>query len=215
MFRRSSGLTAGRAIPFALLLALACSDGSGPGDWGNSTTGTIGGTVSAAGAGVSGATIALAGGATGERTTTGSGAYQFADLAPGAYTVTITLPEGFSLAQGEPAAKAATVTAGQTATVDWSAVADDNGGVTVVTAAGTSFTPQNVTIAVGETVRWVVNNGTHTVTPDNPGQTGAWTGTGQLSGGQQFEHTFTTAGTFDYHCIPHQSLGMTGTVTVQ
>ena len=26
--------------------------------------------------------------------------------------------------------------------------------------------------------------------------------------------TFSTAGTYDYHCIPHESLGMTGTITV-
>jgi plastocyanin len=177
------------------------------------TTGAIAGAVTSAGSGVPGAAIALSGAGTGNTTTSATGAYSFTGLAPGAYTVTVTLPSGFVLAGGENAAKPATVAAGATATVNWSATG--TGDVTIVTLSGTSFTPGNVTISVGEKVRWVVSNGAHTVTPDTPGQPGAWTGTGQLTTGDTFEHTFNTAGDFDYHCIPHQSLGMTGTITVQ
>ena len=214
MTRRFPDPAVRRASLLVLLLGLACSDDrSGPDD--DPTTGAIAGAVTSAGTGVGGADIALTGAATGNQTTAANGTYVFEDLAPGSYTVTLTLPAGFVLAQGEAAAKAATVVAGQTATVNWSAAAENGTDVTVVTASGTSFTPANVTIPVGGTVRWVVNNGSHTVTPDNPGQAGAWTGTGLLNAGAQFEHTFTAAGEFDYHCIPHQSLGMTGTVTVQ
>ena len=180
----------------------------------NGGFGTITGTVSAGAQGVPGATITLAGAATGTTTTDAAGDYAFANLAPGDYTVAVELPSGFSLGQGEPATKPATVVAGETATVDWTAV-QQGGDVTVITLTGTSFSPSTVTVPVGRTVRWVVNNGAHTVTPDNPNQPGVWTGSGTLSPGQQFEHTFTTAGEFDYHCIPHQSLGMTGTITVQ
>jgi plastocyanin len=178
------------------------------------TTGTIEGSVTAGDQGVGDATITLAGTSSGSATTSAAGTYAFPNLQPGDYTVAVTLPSGFSLDEGETAAKAATVTAGETETVSWSAV-QEGGAPTVVTLSGTSFSPSNVTIAVGETVRWVVGNGSHTVTPDNPGQPGVWSGTGLLGAGQQFEFTFTTAGEYDYHCIPHESLGMTGTITVQ
>lgn len=211
MFRTTRVSTA-RHLAVLGALALACSDGSGPDAGG--TTGAIVGTVSSSGTGVPGAGVALTGAGTANTTTSGTGTYSFNNLAPGSYTATITLPAGFTLAGGETAAKQATVSAGATATINWSATGGPD-NVTTVTLSGTSFTPGNVTIAVGETVRWVVSNGSHTVTPDNPGQAGVWTGTGQLGAGDQFEHTFTTAGTYDYHCIPHQSLGMAGTITVQ
>lgn len=211
MFHISRVMTA-RHIAVLGALALACSDGSGPDAGG--TTGAIVGTVSSSGTGVPGAGVALSGAGSGNTTTSATGTYSFNNLVPGTYTVTLTLPAGFALAGGEPAAKQATVAAGATATVNWSATGSGD-DVTTVTLSGTSFTPGNVTISVGETVRWVVSSGSHTVTPDTPGQTGVWAGTGQLGTGDTFEHTFTTAGDFDYHCIPHQSLGMTGTITVQ
>ena len=34
-------------------------------------------------------------------------------------------------------------------------------------------------------------------------------------GGGTYEYTFDTEGTFDYFCIPHESAGMTGTVSVK
>lgn len=37
---------------------------------------------------------------------------------------------------------------------------------------------------------------------------------GPFAVGQSAMFTFATAGTFGYHCIPHQSMGMTGTVQV-
>lgn len=216
MHRPPRDIRTGLAVALgALVLALACSDSSGP-DGNGPTTGAIGGTVSTSSGGVAGAGLALGGAGTGNATTGGSGTYLFDDLAPGSYTVTITLPSGTTLAQGEAGTKPATVTAGQTATVNFSAVSEGGGGdLTVVALSGTSFSPENVTIQVGDRVRWVVNDGVHTVTPDNPGQAGAWTGTGLMSGGEQFEHTFTTAGVYNYHCVPHESLGMTGTITVQ
>ena len=72
------------------------------------------------------------------------------------------------------------------------------------------------TIHVGDTVRWVWVGGSHSTTsgscqggchPD-----GLWdSGTGS---GMTFSRTFTQAGTFAYHCIPHGS-SMTGVVQVQ
>ncbi len=37
---------------------------------------------------------------------------------------------------------------------------------------------------------------------------------GSLTAPAGFDHTFSTAGTFGYHCIYHQSAGMVGTVVV-
>src|SRR5262245_32010135 len=39
-------------------------------------------------------------------------------------------------------------------------------------------------------------------------------GLGPFAVGQSATLTFTNAGSFGYHCIPHQSMGMTGTVQV-
>jgi plastocyanin len=73
-----------------------------------------------------------------------------------------------------------------------------------------AFSPPTVTINVGDSVIWTQRDTTgHTVTSDN----GAFVGSGTLSLGRKYTNTFNTAGSFDYHCIPHSF--MTGTVTVQ
>jgi plastocyanin len=92
------------------------------------------------------------------------------------------------------------------------------GGASVVTIHLTSanrFSPGDVTITPGTTVRWVADTGGHTVTPDNAAQAGVWASAALNAAGATFQHTFTTVGDFNYHCIPHQSLGMTGTVHVR
>ncbi len=74
------------------------------------------------------------------------------------------------------------------------------------------FTPNNLTIATGDTVIWTNEGGFHNVasddsawTPDAPSSTVGWT----------FTLTFENPGTFGYHCQPHQASGMTGTITVE
>ncbi|MCC7366181.1 MAG: CHRD domain-containing protein [Dehalococcoidia bacterium] len=71
-----------------------------------------------------------------------------------------------------------------------------------------SFQPSNVTVNVGDEVTWT-NNGAvaHTVTA-----AGGQFDSGTLSAGASFAHTFTAAGTFNYHCDFHPS--MVGVVTV-
>jgi plastocyanin len=46
------------------------------------------------------------------------------------------------------------------------------------------------------------------------GTTGTTFNLGPFALGQSVEFIFPDAGTFGYHCIPHQGSGMTGTVTV-
>jgi plastocyanin/FtsP/CotA-like multicopper oxidase with cupredoxin domain len=80
---------------------------------------------------------------------------------------------------------------------------------------GFEFSPKSIMINVGGTVRWKWDNATdHSVTSD----TGIWD-SGVESGGPpfpEFSHTFTTAGTFPYHCVVHGApgAGMSGTVMV-
>jgi plastocyanin len=72
-----------------------------------------------------------------------------------------------------------------------------------------AFTSNNISVTKGTTVKWTNNDGvTHTVTADD----GSFD-SGSLTNGASFSHTFSTAGTYTYHCSIHTT--MTGTVTVQ
>ncbi|MEO8541052.1 MAG: plastocyanin/azurin family copper-binding protein [bacterium] len=79
-----------------------------------------------------------------------------------------------------------------------------------VSIANFSFTPSTVSVNVGETVTWTNNQDgvTHTVSSDSAGVFDS----GNLASGSSFQKTFTTAGTFTYHCNIHST--MTGTVIV-
>jgi len=73
----------------------------------------------------------------------------------------------------------------------------------------TAYAPSPLNIAVGDAVLWINNDlTTHTATADG----GAWN-SGPMAPGRMFSQTFTTAGTFPYHCAIHP--GMMGTITVQ
>lgn len=111
------------------------------------------------------------------------------------------------------------------------------GGVTVDMTDDLAFDPETVTVSVGDTVTWEnVGSVGHSVTayedeiPEDaeyfasgdfdseqaardayvPGDTDA----GDVPGGESWAHTFETAGTYEYFCIPHESI-MVGTVEVQ
>lgn len=82
---------------------------------------------------------------------------------------------------------------------------------TDVTISGFAFNPPSVTVHVGDTVTWTQHDSIqHTVTSDG---SPTLLNSGLLSLNQKFVHTFSTAGTFPYHCIPHASF-MKGTVIV-
>jgi plastocyanin len=80
-----------------------------------------------------------------------------------------------------------------------------------VTVQNFSFSPQSLTITVGDIVRWTNISGTHNVKADDnsftsgPAAPATW----------EYIHTFTTAGNNPYYCEPHQGMGMTGTIIVQ
>ena len=72
-----------------------------------------------------------------------------------------------------------------------------------------TYTPETVTIQPGDTVVWTNAGGFHTVTGDGGDP---FCGSGAVPA--TCSVTFTNAGTFPYHCVFHQSLGMVGTVIV-
>jgi len=78
------------------------------------------------------------------------------------------------------------------------------------------FSPKNAEIVVGDTIRWVALTGDHSVT-SGTGSSDANVGNlfdQNLPQGATFTHVFNSVGVFDYFCRPHESFGMTGTVTV-
>jgi len=84
-----------------------------------------------------------------------------------------------------------------------------------VSMVDSAFQPQDLTIKVGDIVRWT-NNGAHTHTSTsgtNGTPDGKWN-SGDVTPGNTYEFTFDTAGTYPYFCHYHWSLGMTGTITV-
>ena len=79
-----------------------------------------------------------------------------------------------------------------------------------VQITGFTFTPNNITVKVGDTVTWENMDSTaHTVTSSLAN--GPKSGT--LQKGQSYSFKFTQAGTYNYACKFHPS--MVGSVTVQ
>lgn len=80
-----------------------------------------------------------------------------------------------------------------------------------VTVQNFSFSPQIVTITVGDIVRWTNVSGTHNVKAED----NSFTSGPAAPSPWEYSHTFTVAGSNPYYCEPHQGMGMTGTVIVQ
>jgi plastocyanin len=81
----------------------------------------------------------------------------------------------------------------------------------VVVMSDYKFVPKTLTVSVGTTVTWVNHDmARHTVTRhalDEPFDSG-------LLGNQEvFSHTFRSAGSYGYFCVPHS--GMQGTIVVR
>ena len=85
-----------------------------------------------------------------------------------------------------------------------------------IDGSGMTWSPDVLTINVGDTVTWTNSSGTHNVNgttatfSSNPESFGNSIGTGWT-----YEHIFTIAGTYDFQCDVHVGSGMTGTITVQ
>ena len=87
--------------------------------------------------------------------------------------------------------------------------ADETPQSNAVDITGFAFSPETLTISIGDTVTWTnKESATHTATAD-----GGEFDSGNLGNGDTFSHTFTTAGTYTYYCKIHTS--MTATITVE
>jgi plastocyanin len=72
-----------------------------------------------------------------------------------------------------------------------------------------AFSQATITVTAGTKVTWTNNdNMTHTVTADDDSFD-----SGNIGAGSSYSRTFSTAGTYPYHCTIHPS--MTGKVVVQ
>ncbi len=85
----------------------------------------------------------------------------------------------------------------------------------VIAIRNFAFRPAVITVPAGATVTWVncEDQGVepHTTTSDT---TGIWDSS-DLSPGARYSHRFPAPGTFPYHCVPHELLGMVGRIVVQ
>ncbi len=85
----------------------------------------------------------------------------------------------------------------------------------VVDVTNNLFTPDAVSVQVGDTVIWTNSQGRHNVNglqskfPDNPESFG-----NSVGSGWEFSHVFTIPGVYDYQCDPHVQFGMVGQVAV-
>lgn len=90
--------------------------------------------------------------------------------------------------------------------------------VTVAPGGDLQFAPSSVAVAVGERVRWEWAASGHNVTPTSTPEGSSWEGSpgdDLYDEGYSYTHRFETAGTYEYKCQPHGSIGMVGSVTVE
>lgn len=213
--RRSNAVS---LIAILCLIALPACGSDDNGDDGTEppTTGSLRASAAADGSPLSGVAISLfevgASTPTSTRNTGSDGSTTFSNLQPGSWELEVDVPDGMSLSAGQEARVSATVTAGQTADVAFG-LTPEGEVVEVVLTAGRQFSPSEITISPGTTVRWVNESAEgHTVTPDGHSE---WSSASLSEEGQTFTHTFGEAGDFDYFCQPHVSEGMEGRVVVQ
>ncbi|MDQ1687372.1 MAG: hypothetical protein QOK42_347 [Frankiaceae bacterium] len=86
------------------------------------------------------------------------------------------------------------------------------GALHVVHMADFSFSPASLTIDVGDRVRAINDMGSHTFTGTSGPKT--WD-SGAVAQGQSYTVTFSSVGDYTFVCSYHQSVGMTGTITVR
>jgi plastocyanin len=85
---------------------------------------------------------------------------------------------------------------------------------TIVEVSNYKFEPKEVTVKVGTVVRWLNKEGWHTIHADN----GSFKSTELKGQNAYYDHEFTKAGRYPYHCFFHGNKGgkdMAGTVIVQ
>jgi plastocyanin len=80
------------------------------------------------------------------------------------------------------------------------------------------FEPAKVNINRGDTIKWVLDSGVHNSAayPNRiPWDTTPWEFPLMTKPGDSFSRTFFSAGSYEYHCHPHETVGMKGVVVVE
>ena len=86
----------------------------------------------------------------------------------------------------------------------------------LVSMPGNAFSPDTLTIAVGDTVTWNnTDQAPHTVTSGAGGQQDGLFDSGNMNSGASFTYVFTQAGSYSYYCIYHYFAGMYGMIIVE
>ena len=92
------------------------------------------------------------------------------------------------------------------------------GGTETVNLVDFAFEPGTdspLYITPGTTVNFVWETSTHNIVVDSQPDGAGWEGHQPIeNAGFEYSHTFDTAGEYDFHCQPHQDLGMVGTIIV-
>ncbi|WP_097007819.1 plastocyanin/azurin family copper-binding protein [Natronoarchaeum philippinense] len=94
----------------------------------------------------------------------------------------------------------------------------EGGGTETVELVDYAYEPgtdQPLQITPGTTVQFVWITDNHNINVDDQPDEAAWEGYVDIeNAGFEYEFTFDTEGTYEFHCDPHQQLGMEGTITV-
>ncbi len=88
---------------------------------------------------------------------------------------------------------------------------DEEGRYVIKMLPSNKFSPELAKVPVGATVVWVNEGGGH----NTQSRDELWVSTVSSELGEHFEYTFEEAGSFEYVCLPHESLGMVGEILVE
>lgn len=89
---------------------------------------------------------------------------------------------------------------------------DEQGRYVVCMTNSNRFVPSTLQVPVGATVVWINQGGTHNTEEVD----GLWASSVTSASQKEENHVqvFDEAGTYQYICLPHQSVGMKGTIIV-
>ena len=93
-------------------------------------------------------------------------------------------------------------------------VVDETAAIEVDVNSSNVFSPKELTVKVGQTVRWVWKGGSHNVVSGSSCTADGNFTSGAPKAGGTYEKQFEVVGTFPYYCEPHCAVGMVGTITV-